>query len=135
MVSTLAPVSAPDGLAFDGKNTLYVVSGSALLKVDTNNQNVALLAGGGRGMRDGVGAQAHFDNPRSVALEGGAAWVNDILALRKIDLTSGAVSSVLLRGGVPRNLIGVAGDGQGHSSSPHSRTTPFVESIRPAVAM
>src|SRR5262249_54563186 len=69
--------------------------------------------GSARGYRDGVGAQAHFSWPSQVTLEGGALYVADTLAVRKIDLASKQVSSLFVRGGDARQLSGGLGDGHG----------------------
>jgi sugar lactone lactonase YvrE len=106
----------PDGLVFDGGGTLYVADAGShqVWSVDTSTQAVTLLAGAGRGFRDGVGPLAHFDAPSPIALEGGALFVGDTLGLRKVDLSSKQVSTVPVRGGDARMLTGALGDGQGH---------------------
>lgn len=114
-VSTLTnQLMQPDGLAYDGNGKLYVVDANAVFTVATADGTVTRLAGSGRGVRDGMGLQAHFEAPSSLALEGGALYVGDTLALRKIDLASATVTSQPLRDGFAGMLNGVVGDGQGH---------------------
>src|SRR5204862_5732489 len=109
-------IAQPDGLAYDGNGTIYVVDiGSRqVLSVDTTSKVVTSIAGSKRGFRDGVGAQAHFDWPSQVTLEGGALYVGDTLYVRKIDLASSTVTSLPVRGGYGHNIGAVLGDGQGH---------------------
>jgi sugar lactone lactonase YvrE len=108
-------VQRPDGLAYDGNGTLYVAdaNGYQILGFDLASQAVTRLAGAARGYCDGIGAYAHFDNPGQLALEGGALYVADTLAIRQVDLTSHQVTSLPVRGGQARFLSGVLGDGQG----------------------
>ena len=59
---------------------------------------IQLVAGqlGGIGNADGVGAAARFNNPRALAYDGGNLYVTDQQnhCIRKIDVTTGAVSTI-----------------------------------------
>lgn len=85
-------------------------SGGRLYVADTYNNKVKVislaeltartLAGAGpRGMRDGPGAQARFDEPAGLSLAGGRLYVADTNnhAVRIVDLSSGTVSTWALR--------------------------------------
>ncbi|MGZ3443323.1 MAG: hypothetical protein ACXVDD_27570, partial [Polyangia bacterium] len=116
-VTTLTTqLTQPDGLVYDGSGTLYAADAGShqVWSVDVSTHAATLLAGSGRGFRDGVGVQAHFDAPSPIALEGGALYVGDTLGLRKMDLSSKQVSTVPVRGGDARILTGALGDGAGH---------------------
>ena len=115
-VSTLVTgFSQPDGLVYDGTGTLYVADAGSrrISAVDVATKTLTPIAGSARGFSDGVGAAAHFDSIGPVTLLGGALYVGDTLGLRKIDLASKAVSTLAVRGGEARSIIGVVPDGAG----------------------
>ncbi len=90
----------PAALAFDGAGTLFVAdqTNNLIRKVDLATAVVTTVAGeaGIAGSDDGVGTNAHFDSPASLALDGaGNLFVGDTAmhTLRKIALASGTVTT------------------------------------------
>ena len=116
-VSTLANnFGQPDGLVLDGNGMLYVVDVGAhqVVEVDVSAGTRQLVAGSGRGFRDGVGAQAHLDSPSQATLADGALYVTDTLGVRKVDLASQLVTTLPVRRGDARSLSSVISDGHAH---------------------
>ena len=106
-VGMMARFNAPSGLATDGHGTLYVADtlNQAIRKIALATGTVTTLAGaiGIPGSDDGSGAEAHFTQPGTLAIDGlGDLFVADVLDfdVRHIDLSNGAVTTV----------VGVAGD-------------------------
>jgi sugar lactone lactonase YvrE len=131
-IGSAARVKGPTGLVSDGAGSLYFAdSGSHLVrKLDVQSGAVTTIAGApvaSLGV-DGVGAAARFDQPWSLALDGnGHLYVGDIgdQTIRKIDLQSGAVTTLAGAHGVAGNVddsgaaarfkgpYGLAWDGKG----------------------
>jgi sugar lactone lactonase YvrE len=89
----------PVGLALDGQGNLFVADsiGSTIRKVEIATGAVSTLAGafGRSGGTDGVGSQASFISPRAVLFDGnGGVLVGDGHAIRKVDVATGAVSTI-----------------------------------------
>ena len=94
----------PNGLAADGKGTLYVadVFGDHLDKIELSSRTVTTLAGGAespqnedeRGNSDGIGQAAQFHYPTGLSLEGGNLYVANGATVRRIALRMAEVSTV-----------------------------------------
>lgn len=89
----------------DGAFALLVEFGRGVIRrYDTATGRVSFVAGGGGGCADGVGAAARFNFPgqSAVSHDGSFALVTDTCGLRRIDMASGAVSTLAagLTGGV-----------------------------------
>jgi hypothetical protein len=84
-----------NGADLDG-SLLYLTDKNTLRRVDLSSVTVTTLAGvsGYRDFRDGVGDQAWFLAPKSVAVSDGAAYVLDAGTLRKVDLQSRQVTTI-----------------------------------------
>jgi hypothetical protein len=90
----------PLGIAGDGAGNLYVADtdNRTIRKVVIATGAVTTLAGapGETGGADGVGANARFNEPRSLAADGaGNVYVVDGSTIRKIVVASAAVSTVI----------------------------------------
>jgi sugar lactone lactonase YvrE len=117
-VGSRARFDAPQGAAFDGAGTLYVVdwNDDTIRAVDVASGAVRTLAGtaGVAGSADGTGAAASFYQPTWTTLDGaGHLYVSDSgnLAIRRVDVATGAVTTVAGGGFVPE---GLAVDDAGH---------------------
>jgi DNA-binding beta-propeller fold protein YncE len=105
-----ASFAQPSGLASDGKH-LYVASSeaSSIQSIDLQTGLVSILAGSGDlfgfGTTDAVGSAARFQHPLGLALsdDGRTLFVADTFnnRLRRIDVTSGAVTSITDTGDKP----------------------------------
>jgi sugar lactone lactonase YvrE len=112
-----ARFDAPQGAAFDGTRTLYVVdwNDDTVRAVDVASGAVRTLAGtaGVAGSADGTGPAAAFNQPTYAAYDGaGQLYVSDSgnFAVRRIDVATAAVTTVAGGGFVPE---GLALDGSG----------------------
>jgi hypothetical protein len=90
----------PLGIGSDGAGNLYVADtdNRTIRKIVIATGAVTTLAGapGQAGGADGVGAAARFDEPRSLASDGGGnLYVVDGVTIRKIVIASAAVSTVI----------------------------------------
>jgi sugar lactone lactonase YvrE len=74
--SNNARIAAPWGLTLDNFGNSFFADLSTIRKV-TPTGSVLTLAGGNVGSKDGVGSQATFDYPRSVAMGGADLFVAD----------------------------------------------------------
>jgi hypothetical protein len=100
-----------NGLTADGAGSLYVGQRSTIRKVVLATQTVTTLAGAvqGSGSTDGVGTAARFNVPRGIAWDHqNSLFVADAVnsTLRKIDLTTGAVSTLAGTPGVSAAIDG-----------------------------
>jgi DNA-binding beta-propeller fold protein YncE len=88
----------PTGLAVDG-DVAYVADtyNHAIRQISLETAEVRTLAGGQPGWRDGTGGL--FTEPRAIAVGGGRLYIADTgnHAIRVLDPTSGAVSSLIAR--------------------------------------
>ena len=103
---SVARFNNPYGVAADGVGNVYVADSinHTIRKFVINGAVVTTLAGtaGQAGFADGVGVAARFSGPSKVALDGlGSLYVADWsnAAIRKIDLASGTVATVVGIGG------------------------------------
>ncbi len=91
----------PLGVSGDGDGKLYVADtyNSRIKVIDLASDTITTLAGtgSGGGFLDGVGDQAEFNEPGGLSAAGDRLFVADTnnQAIRVIDLTSGAVSTVI----------------------------------------
>jgi len=95
-----ARFNGPLGIASDGAGNLYVADtgNKTVRQVVIATGAVSTLAGtaGEAGGTDGTGANARFNDPRSVASDGaGNLYVVDGTTIRKIVIASAAVSTVI----------------------------------------
>lgn len=115
-----AGFETPRGVALspDGK-TLYVAdSGNNMIrKIDLATNQVTTLAGGGKlmaGFADGVGTQATFKEPRSLAIssDGQILYIADTRnhLIRKMVLATNSVSTLAGHAGFPGTLNGPGPD-------------------------
>ena len=100
------PFSRPTGLALDGAN-LYVAdtSNHVVRRVDLVTNKATTVAGRTTvaGVADGIAGAALFNSPQGLALDGaGSLYVADAgnALVRRIELASGAVGTVLGKPGV-----------------------------------
>ena len=96
-----APFFEPSALAFDGKRTLYVADdgNDVLRSIDLATGTVKTLAGtpGQNGTVDGIGSAARFTTMQALAYRAGFLYVvQDDASVRKLDLASGAVSTIVV---------------------------------------
>lgn len=101
-----AAFSLPSGIVTDGRN-LYIAdtSNHAIRKIEADTGKVSTLAGSGKeGMADGSGTAASFSQPLDITLNGGSLYVADPgnHLIRKVDLATGAASTLNLRGASAR---------------------------------
>ena len=115
-----AGFEAPRGLAIspDGK-TLYVADSgnNSIRKIDLATNSVTTLAGAGKltpGSADGVGVQATFHEPRSLAIsgDGQVLYIADTRnnLIRKMVLATNSVSTLAGHAGFPGTLNGPGPD-------------------------
>jgi len=97
----------PTGLALDGIGNLYVAdrNNNVVRKVDLATNVATIVAGavGAGGFTDDIGASARFSNPFGLSYDGAnALYVTDPgnAVVRKIDLRTGAVSTVVGQPGI-----------------------------------
>ena len=116
--SMFARFNTPAGLARDGTR-LYASDSSdhIVVAVDLATNLVTIVAGSPRiaGATNGTGSQAHLNAPSGLAADGrGALYVADVLneAVRKIDLASGAVTTVA-------GVLGIPGSDDGPAAAAH----------------
>jgi len=112
------PLAYPGKVAVsrDGKRLWIADSGhDRVVEVDGAGQFLRAFGDGTRGLRDGVGVAARFASPQGLAEHAGGLFVCDTEnhALRRIDLATGAVTTVAGTGamGHHRALFGKAGHG------------------------
>jgi len=100
-----AQFNSPRGLALDAIGNLYVADtgNHTIRKIVLATPALTTLAGapGMAGSADGVGAGARFNSPIGLALDGeGGLFVSESNTIRRIDLATGAVSTVLGQPGI-----------------------------------
>ena len=94
-----SPLRGPRALAVGG-GFLWIAlrEGNSIWKMDLAERKLRHVAGGGaEGFRDGPPREALFSGPKGIALGGDALFVADTEnhAIRRVDLASGAVSTVV----------------------------------------
>ena len=102
-------LSFPGKLAYDDASGRLIVSDSnndRILVADLDG-NVSLVVGGaGNGFDDGTAQTATFNQPQGVAIDGDTIYVadNENHAIRRIDLPSGAVTTIAGTGEQARQM-------------------------------
>ena len=95
--SNNAQFSLPSGIAVDDFGIIYVVDrgNHKIRRIDTNGE-VTTIAGSTQGFADGIGGEAKFDDPLSIAIDAlGHIYISDNnnLKIRKIN-TNGQVNTI-----------------------------------------
>ncbi len=110
----------PFGLAGDGAGNLYVADPGAhtVRRIDLASGDVTTLAGraGQMGSVDGLGPDARFNAPRALASDGaGTLYVGDEggNTIRRVDLATSAVTTLVQLPADIVDLSGLAADGAG----------------------
>ena len=94
-----ARFNGPCGIATDGLN-LYIAdyNNATIRRMTLNAGDVSTIAGtaGQRGSADGTGATARFKGPAGITINGRYLYVvdGDSFTVRKIDISTGAVSTI-----------------------------------------
>jgi DNA-binding beta-propeller fold protein YncE len=110
---TAASFNTPSGLALDAQGNLYVAdTGNHAIRKITPTGQVSTLAGNGQpGWRDGPAAQAQFNGPVGVAVDGaGQVYVTDSYNNRIRVIEPNGVVRTLAGGERPGFQDGAAGD-------------------------
>lgn len=100
-VGTDACLQWPSGGALDGAGNLYFADTGRIRKVTTDTGVVTTVAGSAREplVRDGIGADARFEDPAGLAFDGtGNLYVADGDAggvIRRVDVATGAVVTLV----------------------------------------
>ncbi len=117
-----AQLNGPFDAAVDGSGNLYIAdtNNHRVRKVDASTGNISTVAGTGTAGSSGDGgaaASAQLDNPRSVALDGsGNLYIadKDNDRIRKVDASTGNISSVAFAAAQLDGPTGVAADSLGN---------------------
>lgn len=121
--ASAASFNWPHGITTDGTNLYVADTGNNLIRqISIATGAVTTLAGNGTaGEVDNTkGTQAEFDSPTGITTDGTYLYVTDTNAIREVDISSGAVSTIA--GAL--NQGHTDGNGaQAHFSSPQSITT------------
>jgi len=141
-VGGAALFSDPLPLASNGNGTLYVgdVFGCTLRKIDEATNTVSTLGGvpgacvHTDGKLDGMGGTARFTGIISLAVDGpnNVLWAGEVFGLRKIDLTTGDVTTVNATPGL-FNVRGIALDTVGKALYVSERGASVIRKIDLAV--
>lgn len=120
---TLARFKGPAGLALEGNTNLYISDGGngTLRKLALAGSTVTTVAGtaGVFGSVDGIGSAAQFRSVAGIASDGaGNVYVTDFASssVRKIVLSSGAVSTFVGAGRVNGSTDGIGGAARFYSA-------------------
>lgn len=141
-IGSLARFARPLGVAADAAGNVYVADCGAhtVRKIDASG-NTTTLAGmaGQPGDADGVGASARFTCPRGIAADAfGNLYVTNSQypALRKIDLKTGAVTTIAATRALTASGLAVDAAGKVYTNDlmnnalrvydPHTDTFPFI---------
>lgn len=96
-LGTAATFKSPEGITTDGTN-LYVADSSdcTIRKIVIATRAVTTLAGtaGSTGYSDGIGAAARFASPMGITTDGSNLYVVDFNTIRKVEIVSGAVTTI-----------------------------------------
>ncbi len=108
--------NGPSGVATDGKSVYVADTGNdEIRKIDLSTMTTSTIAGTGEeGSKDGPGAQAQFDNPGALCLNGNVLYVMDAdsHSIRKIDTTSNNVTTLTQVNGHIGSGCGITSDGK-----------------------
>lgn len=97
-IGVAASFNYPRSIVSDGSN-LYVADydNHSIRKIEIATGAVSTLAGAGKeGKKDGVGADASFQNPRGIAIDGATLYVADTYnhTIRKVDIATRRVTTL-----------------------------------------
>jgi len=98
----------PEGITYGGDGNLYICdTGNQTIRklviATANVTTIAGLAGGGPGSADGIGSNARFNSPRSLACDGlGILYITDTLnsTIRKLVISTARVTTIAGQVGV-----------------------------------
>jgi hypothetical protein len=97
-IGSAARFSGPGGLASDGAGNLYLTDAGTVRKVVLATRAVTTLAGDPdhSAIVDGIGTAARFSGTGAIACDGaGSLYVADGPTIRKVDIASASVSTVI----------------------------------------
>ena len=111
-VGGTARFNIPLGVTSNGKDLFIADSGNhCIRKYEIATGNVTTLAGlcGTSGTSDGIGSAARFDFPIQISTDGTSLFVCDRAnnMIRKVDISSTAVTTLIGQGGASGDAIGV----------------------------
>ncbi len=120
--ATAAQLNFPYDAAADGSGNLYIADAGShsIRKVDASTGNISTAAGNGTAGYSGDGAAAtaaQINSPRGVAVDGsGNLYIADHSngRIRKVDASTGNISTVPVGGGEISRPRGMAVDGSGN---------------------
>ena len=128
--ATAARLNIPQGVAVDGSSNLYIsdTSNNRIRKVDASTGNISTVAGsgatgfglGGFSGDGGAATSATLNVPDDVAVDGsGNLYIVDRLnnRIRKVDASTGNISTVAGSGATGFGLGGFSGDGGAATSA------------------
>ena len=76
-------------------NALYISDNGRIRRLDLSTHQVTTIAGSTHGFADGIGDAAKFNKPRGMAFHGTNLYVSDENGIRKIDLPTRTVTTIL----------------------------------------
>jgi sugar lactone lactonase YvrE len=99
-IGTAAAFNQPTGLALDGKGNLYVADtvDMTIRRIDLSTTQVVTIAGNpnAAGAGDGTASGALFLGPRGMVCDGaGHLFISDSHAIRRLDVTTAAVTTIV----------------------------------------
>lgn len=100
-IGSAATFTQPMDITTDGKN-LYVVGGLTIRKIGILSGVVTTLAGSAKewGADDGIGTSARFRAPYGITTDGINLFVTDSGAIRKIEISTGTVTTLAGTAGI-----------------------------------
>ena len=90
-----ADFHAPECIEKGEGNTLYISDNGRIRRLDLSTRQVTTVAGSTLGFADGIGDAAKFNKPRGLAFHGTNLYVSDENGIRKIDLPTRTVTTIL----------------------------------------
>ncbi|HUY28921.1 MAG TPA: hypothetical protein VMV27_16045 [Candidatus Binataceae bacterium] len=113
---TKSMFSGPSGVATDGKVVYVADTGNDVIrKIDLSTLTTSTMVGTGEeGSKDGAGAEAQFNNPGAMCLNGTTLYVmdGDNHAIRKIDTGTSAVTTLTQVNGHIGSGCAITSDGK-----------------------
>jgi len=114
--ATKSVFNGPSGIATDGKSVYVADTGNdAIRKIDLSSMTTSTIAGTGEeGSKDGSGAEAQFNNPGAMCLNGTTLYVmdGDNHAIRKIDTGTNNVTTLTQVNGHIGSGCAITSDGR-----------------------
>lgn len=102
----------PIGITVDGSGSIYVAdfSNNAIRKVSSTGNVTTMAGNGSAGSEDGVGLNATFDGPRSLAVDSsGTVYVAEVKSRIRVVTAAGAVSTIPT--GSPASCVAIDASG------------------------